>query len=68
MGEMAAVIPASLGGTELVILFALFLYIPAMVVTGMKGRWLWFILGLFLFPAAFVGAFLRAKPGSALGD
>jgi hypothetical protein len=59
---------ASLGPFEVVILLLLFTYIPALVVAGMKGQWLWFVLGLFLFPAAYIGAFLRAKPGSALGD
>ena len=59
---------ASLGPLEVGILLLLFTYIPAMVIAGMKGQWLWFALGLVLFPAAYVGAILRAKPGSALGD
>ncbi len=40
-------------------------YALAMVVLGMKGRWVWLAVGVVIGPVAVVAAFLPAKPGSA---
>jgi hypothetical protein len=54
-----------MGPLELFILLLIGLYIWALVVAGMKGRWAWFVVGLFIGPAAFVGALLPARPQSS---
>ena len=45
----------------LVLLIAL---IAALVVAGMKRRWVFFGIGFFLFPVAVCGALMTARPGS----
>jgi hypothetical protein len=62
---MTEIIAASIGPVEVFVLLLLGLYIWALVVSGMKGRWVWFVLGLFLFPFALVGALLSARPSSS---
>ena len=39
-------------------------FIVALVVAGMKRRWVFFGIGFFLFPVAVCGALLEARPGS----
>ena len=53
-----------IGIPEVVVLLLILLYIAALTVTGMKGRWVLFVLGLLFGIFAFVGALLPAKPGS----
>ncbi len=53
-----------MGPLELIVLLLFAAYIWAMVVCGMKGRWGWFVVGLFIGIFAYIGAFLDAKPGS----
>ncbi len=53
-----------IGAPEIIVLLLLLLYLAALVVTGMKGRWVLFVLGLLFGIFAFVGALLPAKPGS----
>ena len=48
----------------LIVLLCALSIVPALVVTAMKGRWVLLVIGLFLWPVAFVGAFMPARPGS----
>lgn len=54
----------SIGPLEILVLLLIFAWIPALVVSGMKGRWVWFVLGLLLWLPAFVGALLPARHDS----
>ncbi len=54
-----------MGVPEILILLILLTQIAALVVAGMKGRWVWFVLGLLLWLPAFIGALLPAMPGSS---
>lgn len=40
-------------------------WIAALVVAGMKGRWVWLVLGIFFWLPAYVGAFLPPRPDSS---
>lgn len=53
-----------MGPLEIAIVACIGLYLWALVVAGMKHRWMLFAIGLIVAPAAFVGALLPAKPGS----
>jgi len=55
----------NVGPIELIILLVLIgLYVWALVVCAMKGRWVFFVLGILFGLFAFIGAFLSAQPGS----
>ena len=54
----------NIGPLEILIVLMLIGYIPALIITGMKGRWIVFTLGLILVLPAFVGAILPARPDS----
>ena len=57
---------AAIGPLEVLVLLFVIAYIAALVVCGMKGRWVLFVLGIvFLGIFAFIGALLPARPGSA---
>ena len=62
---MTGVLAASIGPAEVLVLGIIALYIWALVVCGMKGRWVLFVLGLLFAPVAFVGALMPAKPDSS---
>ena len=55
----------NIGLPELIILVVLLSYVPALVVAGMKERWVWFVLGLLFWLPSYVGALLPARPGSS---
>ena len=55
----------NIGPLEALILLSLMALIPALVISGMKGRWVWFVLGLLLWAPAFVGALLPARAASS---
>lgn len=50
---------------EALILLWLLSVIAALVVSALKGQWIWFVLGVFFALPAYVGALLPARPGSA---
>jgi hypothetical protein len=54
----------AIGPVELVVVLLLIAYVAALVVTGMKGRWVLFVLGILFGIFAFVGALMPARPGS----
>lgn len=55
-----------MGPVEVLIILAFFgLVIYPLVVCVQKGRILFFVLGLFFFPLAIVGALMSAEPGSS---
>jgi hypothetical protein len=53
-----------MGPVEAVLLVLLILWIPAMIVTAMKERFWLLGIGVMIFPIAYIGALLEAKPGS----
>jgi signal peptidase I len=54
-----------LTGFRLALLVVLLVaFLTALVIAGMKRRWLWLVLGLFFFPLAIAGALMDPRPGS----
>ena len=49
---------------DAVILVVYVLWIPAMVVTAMKERWILFAIAVIIAPVSFLSSMLEAKPGS----
>jgi hypothetical protein len=55
----------NIGPFEVLLLLSLVAWIPALVIAGMKGRWVWFVLGLLFWLPAFVGAALPPRRNSS---
>lgn len=55
----------NIGPVEVLLVLSLVAWIPALVIAGMKGRWVWFVLGLLLWLPAYVGALLPVRQSSA---
>jgi type IV secretory pathway TrbD component len=53
-----------IGPLEVLIVLTIVGQVPALVIAGMKGRWVWFAFGLLLWIPAFVGALLPARADS----
>ena len=51
-------------GLSLVALLFLVVGLAAVVIAGMKGRWLFLVIGLFVFPVAVAGSLMDPRPGS----
>ena len=49
---------------NVVVLVFVLITFGALLVCSFKGRWGWFVLGLFVWPVAWYGAFQPALPGS----
>ena len=54
-----------IGPVEALVLVWLLSVVAALVVSGLKGHRVWFVLGLLFALPAYVGALLPARPGSA---
>lgn len=55
---------AAFGAPELIIIAIILSQVAALVIAGMKARWVWLALGVLLWVPAFIGALLPAKPDS----
>ena len=53
-----------MGPVEALILVLVILWVPAILVTAMKERWILFALSVVIFPVSYLGAMMAAKPGS----
>lgn len=53
-----------IGRLEVVLTLLLAVQVVGLVVSGMKGRWVWFVLGLVLWVPALIGAALPPRPAS----
>lgn len=63
--QIASRAMSGIGPLEILIVLIILSWIPAVVVAGMKGRWVWLVLGLLLWFPAYIGALLPARAGSS---
>jgi len=54
----------AIGPVEALVLVWLLSVVAALVVSALKGHWVWFVLGVLFALPAYVGALLPARQGS----